>query len=286
MNTMWRSTVMLMLSLILGAAAMSFVWWSISRELFARNIIIFGIFLSLATIQFLTRNKLWREASSGWIFILAVIAISSMTCINNYYFMHHHLSFHPFLGIKTMAALLLLVCPPMRWVGWTSFAILFAFPLTYMFWEPTARNSMGVQEPFFTFVVVVTALAFYHYRLKLVENLETEIRSGTQLRSLQQFAGMLVASRHLIATPLQKIEILIYLVLKDHPKGDQLIRQFDSNFDTIRQVTRIMTIAESQTQWERLALPADAAQLERQVSEMMRDLGEKENTISVSSVRQ
>lgn len=269
---MWRSAVSQLQCSLVALAGMCLVWWFRAPELFALAFFVFCFSVLMLIGAFVIRNHPSAEYFSSWSFVITTFALCVAIGYNHDYFVRTNFPFEPFIGIKAMAVFFPLLCPPVRWVGWTSMGLLVVLPLhKYWMWDEQARLTLGIQEPYVTVLFVVLGGMIYHYRLRVNEIQAEEVRIEARTKALQQFANMLIASQHLINTPLQKIEILVHLLLKKHAEPPDTRQQFDTYFDTIRRVTRVLSYTDGRTQWDTLQLPANPKELETQVKKVLKE---------------
>ena len=258
---------------VVGGLGGAVAWWWRAPNLFPGAVLVSGIFLVIFALLLVARAKPYAETFSAWVSIVIVVVNAIFISYNHEYFSQGFVVFRPFLGIKLLAMLLPLVCPPKRWVGFTSLAILGVTPvIQFLIWGELERATVGIQEPYVTVIIVIAAGIIYHYKLGYSEILESEMESTIHAKALQRFANMLIASQHLINTPLQKIEILVDLMMAGRqPMDKNMARQFKTNFEVLRRVTRVLSFADGNTHWDSLTLPSNAKELEDHARKVLKE---------------
>lgn len=273
MNTMWRSSAIFSLCAVIAAIGSSIGWYFRAPPLLPGAVAVLILCSLILGALLIVRNKPFAETFASWMAILTMTIFAIFIAYNHEYFVRNAVVFRAYLGTKALALLLPMVCPPRRWVGWTMLAVLTLVPVVqFLLWEDANRMVVGIQEPYVTVIVVIASGIIYHYKLRYSELLASEIESNIHTKALQRFASMLIASQHLINTPLQKIEIMVSLMLSENRPEDRLMEsRLKENFEIIRRVTRVLSFADGNTQWESLELPANAKELEDHARQVLKE---------------
>jgi hypothetical protein len=266
-NSMWRSTMIYAVNGIIGSGIMCVFWSYRAVDLadeVAGGLLCMG--LIILALHYL-RKQAKVELLSSIFFLLTTVIISVVICLNHEKYIRSHWPFEPFVGVKIIAAFIPLICPPKRWAGLCSLALLALFPLQrYYSWEPSAQMSLGIQEPWVTTAMVCVATAVYLYRLKLTEVQHAEVKLAVKLESLRQFAKLLLGTQHLLNTPLQTIELLTRNGNGSDPESRATL---EKSFNFVRQLTKILSLANVKVQLSDIQLPSNPRELELELKSIV-----------------
>ena len=260
MNSMWRSSLIYAINGIIGSSVMGVFWSYRAVDLADEVAAGAALLLVIVVMLFLLRKSAKIEVISSFVFLAITAIISIVICLNHEKYVRSHWPFEPFVGVKIIAVFIPLICPPKRWAGLGSLALLAAFPIErYYSWEPAAQMSLGIQEPWVTTAMVLVASAVYLFRLRLAEVQEAEVRMVVKLESLRQFAKLLLGTQHLLNTPLQTIELLARNGRHEDPEAQVTL---EKSFNFVRQLTRVLSLANVKVQLSDIQLPTSPLELE------------------------
>lgn len=269
MNTNLRSTVAYLICGIVGAATMALVWMVRAPVLVPETL--FGLSALLASLIFLWifRHRTWMESVSAGTFFAATVILTTIICLNHEFYIRSHWPFEPFVGFKILAVFVPLICPPNKWAGWASLSLVGLVPVQrYYDWDATSQLAVGIQEPWVTFVFALGAGVIYAFKLRIETVRETEAIVATRVQTLERLITLLVGAQHLLNTPLQTIELLAH---KSMLKDPEMAQAFSRAFSAIRNVVRVLSIANTRVPWERVVLPANSVELEAAFNEILID---------------
>jgi hypothetical protein len=269
---MLQATFYYTVFLVIGSLLVSVAWLSRIPELEDGAFI--GLLISsvcLIALLFLPGRRS-AEILSAMIFIFLTAVAAVIIAYNHASYIRHNLPFQPYIGTKLLVLVIPLICPPKRWAAFLSIAILILVAVqNYFSWDPSVRTQLTVQEPWVTVLFGVLAAIAYHYRLRIWELHDMEVRGLVRMKSLEEFSHLLLGAQHLVNNTLQKVEILAHVMMNKSPEAGALGQEFSRCFENLREVSRALSLADTKIRWDKMKLPADVSELELQVQKLMEE---------------
>lgn len=258
-NSSFNLTLAALLSLVIGAS----VFYARMPPLFVPNVVACGLLcISLLILWLNKKNKPEFLVTINPLITTAIVVASVL--INHSYYVQQELLFMPYIGIKILIVVLALSAPPKRWVGWTAFFVCAAAPvIQYYLWSPEVRLKLPVQEPWITVIFAVAGVFLYAHRCRVHELLRKE----EQAEALRRYSRLLLASQHLLNTPLQVIELSTSLITKSDEDRKVALENIKKSMETIRHLNQMLSFGESTIVWDGMKLPRSIEEFEQNVRE-------------------
>jgi len=259
----WSSSFNLTLAALLSLVIAASVFYTRMPALFYPNVI--ACVLLCISLFILWINKRKKPESIVTINPLLTTAIVVGTVlINHSFYVLQELLFMPYIGIKILVVVLALSAPPKRWVGWTAFFICGIAPvIQYYMWPLDLRLKLPVQEPWITTIFAVAGVFLYAHRCRVYELLRKE----EQAEALRRYSRLLLASQHLLNTPLQVIELSTSLITKSDEDRKVALENIKKSMETIRHLNQMLSFGESAIEWDGMKLPRSIEEFEQNVQE-------------------
>ncbi|MBC7465522.1 MAG: hypothetical protein H7256_05975 [Bdellovibrio sp.] len=232
-------------------------------------------FLMMAVVNgtslfFLFHNRINKKIEvSCFVYIANVVAVGFGVLINHHFWLKMGTPFEAFFGFKIVAIIIALQAPVVTWVGWSSLIFLFVAPLTqYFIWSPEQQGLLGIQEPGFTAVVILSCGFIYFQRLKILEMVKKQAQLKASEVEIRRFAHLLLGAQHLINSPLQVIESGIDLIRIKHPDTEPIVKKIEASFEPIRHVSRLLSFGRQHLNWDEVNLALTVEDLEKEIQKI------------------
>lgn len=219
-------------------------------------------------ILFQNRIRKNINVSSG-VYILNVVAVGFGVLINHHFWLKMGTPFEGFFGFKIVAIVVAMQAPMLTWVGWSSLSFLFVTPLAqYFIWSPEQQALLGIQEPGFTAVVILSCGFIYFQRLKILEMMQKQAQLKASEAEIRRFAHFLLGAQHLINSPLQVIESGIDLIRLKHPDTEPIVKKIEASFEPIRHVSQLLSFGRKHLNWDEVNLALTVEDLEKEIQKI------------------
>ena len=271
LHPMWHSSV---LQATIACGGSLFLAFFFRNRLVGISIscLMMGLVAALTLVILYTVSNRTKPTVAIVTYFANVIACSLGTLINHHYWLELKVPFEGFFGFKIIAILIALQAPTIAWVGWSSLGFLFITPIVqYFFWSPEQQKLLGVQEPGFTAVVILSCGYIYFQRLKIFEMVQKQARLQASAAELRRFAHFLLGAQHLINSPLQVIETAVDLIRIKHPEAEPLVKKIENSFEPIRHVSRLLSFGRKHLNWDEVNIALTVEDLEREIKKISGD---------------
>lgn len=223
--------------------------------------------INLAILFFLQDKKSLRIASA--IYILNVFVDGCGVLVNHYQWIQMGVPFEAFFGFKIISLIVAMQAPTVLWVGWSSLSFLLVAPLIQFFlWNPEQQKLLGVQEPGFTVVVILSCGLIYYQRLKIFAMIQKQAQLQASAQQIRRFAHLLLGTQHLINSPLQVIETAVELIRLKHPETESLVQKIETAFEPIRSVSRLLSFGRKHLDWDKVNIALTVEDLEKEIQKI------------------
>lgn len=223
--------------------------------------------INLAILFFLQDKKPIHIASL--VYLLNIFVDGCGVLVNHYQWVQMGVPFEAFFGFKIMSLIVAMQAPTVIWVGWSSLSFLLLAPLIqYFFWNPEQQKLLGVQEPGFTIVVILSCGLIYYQRLKIFSMIQKQAQLQASAQQLRRFAHLLLGTQHLINSPLQVIETAVELIRLKHPETENLVQKIEAAFEPIRSVSRLLSFGRKHLDWEKVNIALTVEDLEKEIQKI------------------
>ncbi len=267
-SRMWSSSFHLTLAATTCLFLACSVFTTRLPELFMPNFIAL-VLLCLCVLVLWANRKKRPETLAAMVFFFTTIVVIADVFINHEVFVRQDMHFMPFIGIKILCVALALSAPPKRWLGWSAFALCAIVPvIQYYSWAPEMRMKLAVQEPWVTVFFAICGIFLYAHRCKVYELLRKE----EQAEALRRYSHLLLASQHLLNTPLQAIELSTSLITKSETDRHKALENIEKSMATIRHLNQLLSFGEANIGWNDLRLPGSIEEFERSVNEFKEEM--------------
>lgn len=267
-SRMWSSSLHLTLAATACMLLATSVFTTRLPELFVPNFIALAL-LSLCTLILWANRKTRSDTLAALIFFVTMIVVIVDVFINHEVYVLQDTHFMPFIGIKILCVALALTAPPKRWLGWLSFALCGIVPvIQYYSWTAEMRAKIAIQEPWITVIFAICGVFLYTHRCRVLELLRKE----EQAEALRRYSHLLLASQHLLNTPLQVIELSTSLITKSEEDRLKALENIEKSMLTIRHLNHLLSFGETNMKWNDLRLPESIEEFERSVNEFKEEM--------------
>ncbi len=267
-SRMWSSSLHLTLAAVTCLLLASSIFTTRLPELFVPNAIAVVLLCLCVLIMWANRQKR-PETLAAMVYFFTTIVVIVDVFINHEVYVGQDLPFMPFIGIKVLCVALALTAPPKRWLGWSSFALCAIVPvIQYFSWAPELRSKVAVQEPWITVMFAIAGAFLYVHRSRVYELLRKE----EQAEALRKYSHLLLASQHLLNTPLQVIELSTSLITRSEEDRKKALENIEKSMSTIRHLNQLLSFGESNIKWNDLRLPGSIEEFERNVNEFKEEM--------------
>jgi hypothetical protein len=274
-DQMWNAARLTLVCAIFGEFVSAIVWIFRAPPLvavvFASDVFFVAIYLLLGLLGRNARKEIWSVVA----FLVTVLSEILVICYNHDHYLRNALPFEPLIGIKIVAVMVAMICPPLRFVGRASMLMLATIPaIQYYSWEPEIRVGLSIQEPWVTIVFVGCCGLIYENRLTILELRQKELVHKIKAGVYHKIAHFLLGIQHSLNTPLQVIELNIFALGLEIPSIRERTRLMEKAFSSIRRVLALLAFAETSIDWNEVELPSGIDELEREFEKFIREQSE------------
>lgn len=267
-SRMWNSSFNLALAATTCLFLASSVFTNRLPELFVPNAIALILLCVCVAVLWFNRKQQSDNLAAMVFFITTIIVIADVF-VNHEVYVRQEMHFMPFVGIKILCVAVALAAPPKRWLGWAIFALCGLVPvIQYFSWTSEMQSKLAVQEPWITVIFAICGIFLYAHRCRVYELLRKE----EQAEALRRYSHLLLASQHLLNTPLQVIELSTSLITKSDEDRQRALENIEKSMATIRHLNQLLSFGESNIKWSDLRLPGSIEEFERNVSEFKAEM--------------
>lgn len=262
-NQMWLACIHLVLTGSTVLVVSTIAFFTRAPSLFIPNLICLMVLICVFIFIFLKRNSA-SDNVPAWAFLFVTSILVGLVAINHEYFFRQVMLFQPYVGIKLLAIAIALIAPPKRWVGWSALALAGVAPAIQCFFLLNDHSKLGIQEPYITFIFIITAGFLYYNRLKVFQVLQ----KNEEALALGRYGQLMLGAQHLQNSPLQAIEFSMSLISKDDPNSQVAVESIQKSLTSVRHLNKLLSFAESNVRWGNLRLPADIDEFESELNEL------------------
>lgn len=258
-NASFNMTLASLLCITIGAS----VFYTRMPALFIPNVWVCALLGSCLFVLWINRKKKPAYLTVVMPLVVSIIVTASVL-YNHEEYVQQQILFMPYIGIKILIVTLALSAPPNRWVGWFAFIVSGGAPVAqYYSWAPELRMKLPVQEPWITVIVAVAGIFLYLYRCRVYELMRKE----EQAEALRRYSRLLLASQHLLNTPLQVIELSTSLITRSDAERKVALENIKKSMATIRHLNQLLSFGEKTIAWDDIKLPRSIEEFEKNVQE-------------------